>query len=331
MMESIPIRQQAEDQSQAAFLRRFARDVLHGLSMPRKRLPCKYLYDDAGSRLFSQIMNLAEYYPARCELEIFQTHKAALANLFGGPPLNLVELGAGDGTKTRALIEQMRTKKTDFTYVPIDISRAAIDCVSDRFSRWFPGLRTRGITADYLAGLKWLSGQNHCRNIVLFLGSSIGNFSAPGREAFLKNLRGVINNGDCVLIGFDLAKDIDVMRRAYNDSQGVTAAFNKNILTRINRELEANFDPGRFRFYSTWDVNARAVQSYLISTCEQRVHIRRLSRSFDFSAWEAIHTESSHKFTRHQIREMAARNGFAAESEFTDSAGYFTDCLWRAA
>lgn len=329
-MESIPIVQQAEDESQAAFLHQFARDVRHGLSLPRKRLPCKYLYDDAGSRLFSRIMDLAEYYPARCELEIFQTHKAALTDLFGGPPLNLVELGAGDGTKTRVLIGQMRARKTDFTYVPIDISRAAVDCVSDRFSRWFPGLRTRGITADYLAGLKWLSGQNHCRNIVLFLGSSIGNFPDRGREAFLKNLREALNTGDGVLIGFDLVKDIAVMTRAYNDARGITAAFNKNILTRINRELEADFDPGRFRFYSTWDADARAVQSYLISTCAHQVHIGRLSQSFGFSAREAIHTESSHKFTRHQTREMAARNGFAVAAEFTDSAGYFADCLWRA-
>ena len=330
-MGSIPIRQQAEDESQAAFPGRFAQDVLHGLSLPQKRLPCKYLYDDTGSLLFSRIMDLAEYYPTRCELEIFQTNKAALADLFGGPPLNLVELGAGDGTKTRVLIGQMHARKTDFTYVPIDISRAAIDCVSDRFSRWFPGLRTRGITADYLAGLKWLSGQNHCRNIVLFLGSSIGNFSARSREACLKNLRGSVNTGDCVLIGFDLVKDIAVMTRAYNDALGITAAFNKNILTRINRELEADFDPGLFRFYSTWDADASAVQSYLISTCAHQVHIGRLSRSFDFSAWEAIHTESSHKFTRHQIRELAARNGFAVAAEFTDGAGYFTDCLWRAA
>ncbi|MCF8035887.1 MAG: L-histidine N(alpha)-methyltransferase [Desulfobacteraceae bacterium] len=330
-MESIPIQQQAEGESKAAFLRRFARDVRNGLSLPRKRLPCKYLYDDTGSRLFSQIMDLTEYYPARCELEIFQMHKAALADLFGGPPLNLVELGAGDGTKTRVLIGQMRARKTDFTYVPIDISRAAVDCVSGRFSRWFPGLRTRGITADYLAGLKWLSGQNHCRNIVLFLGSSIGNFPARDREAFLRNLRQSLNTGDCVLIGFDLVKDIAVMTRAYNDAEGITAAFNKNILTRINRELEADFDPGLFRFYSTWDADARAVQSYLVSTCAHQVHIRGLRRSFDFSAREAIHTESSHKFTRHQIRELAARNGFAVAAEFTDDAGYFTDCLWRAA
>ena len=159
----------------------------------------------------------------------------------------------------------------------------------------------------------------------------VSNFPARDREAFLRNLREALNAGDCVLIGFDLVKDIEVMTRAYNDAEGITAAFNKNILTRINRELAADFDPGRFRFYSTWDVEACAVQSYLISTCAHQVHIGRLSQSFGFSAREAIHTESSHKFTRHQTREMAARNGFTVAAEFTDGAGYFTDCLWRAA
>lgn len=329
-MESMTKSQQAEEESQTAFCRRFAQDVLHGLSMPRKRLPCKYLYDDAGSRLFSQIMDLAEYYLARCEVEIFETRGAELMDFFADPPLNLVELGAGDGTKTRVLIEHIRHRETDFTYVPIDISRAAVSGISDRFGRWFPGLRTRGITADYLEGLKWLSGQNHCRNIVLFLGSTVGNFSPRGREEFLKNLRASVNAGDWLLIGFDLVKDIDVMIRAYNDARGVTAAFNKNILIRMNRELGANFDPGRFRFYSTWDVDACAVQSYLVSTCAQEVYISSLGRGFDVSAWEAIHTESSYKFTRQQTRELAAKTGFAVAVELTDNAEYFMDALWRA-
>lgn len=311
-------------------LMRFAEDVFYGLSQPVKRLPCKYIYDAEGSALFSRIMDLPEYYPTRCEMEIFETRRSELAEALGGAASKVVELGAGDGQKTCILIETLLDRKCDFTYVPLDISEDAVNGLADRFSCEYPGLPVNGIISDYFEGLKWLSGQDHCRNIILFLGSTIGNFTPHGCRHFLKNLRRAINPGDMVLIGFDMVKEIDVIVRAYNDPEGVTAEFNRNILRRINRELDGEFDLDGFRYYSTWDVNSRTVQSYQVSCRRQRVRIGRLARAFEFHPWEPIHTESSHKFTQEEISRLASENGFAVTARFFDSRRYFLDCLWQA-
>jgi L-histidine Nalpha-methyltransferase len=313
-----------------ASVRQFAHHVFSGLSRSAKRLSSKYIYDEAGSRLFSRITELPEYYPTACETEIFERHKSLLSKLFGQTACNIVELGAGDGRKTRILIEELLGRTCDFTYVPIDISGAAVDDLSNRFSRHYPGLCIRGIVSDYFAGLKWLANQNHRRKIVLFLGSTIGNFGPLSRLAFLENLRRSIDKGDLVLIGFDLVKDIDIIVRAYNDAQGVTADFNKNILHRINRELDGDFKPDRFRYLSFWDGSSSAIQSYLISARRQQVHIGKLDYTFAFDAWESIHTESSHKFTPTQIAGMAVETGFVVEAEYYDSRQFFVDSLWRA-
>lgn len=310
--------------------RQFAEDVAYGLSQPEKRLPCKYIYDDVGSELFSRIMELPEYYPTQCEMEIFATHKSDLAKIFGHTGFNIVELGAGDGQKTRVLIDELLDRTCDFTYVPLDISEAAVNGISDRFADDFPKLSINGIVSDYFEGLRWLADQNHCRNVVLFLGSTIGNFTTQGRSMFLKNLRRSINTGDLVLIGFDLVKEIDTLVRAYNDSQGVTAAFNQNILKRINSELDADFDLDNFIYYSTWDAVSRAIKSYQVSSRRQEVHIGKIGQTFEFEPLEAVHTESSHKFNQDQIATLAGRNGFAIEACYTDARQYYMDCLWRA-
>lgn len=308
---------------------RFAEDVLRGLSMAQKSLPCKYIYDDFGTELLSRIMTLPEYYPARCETEILQAHGASIAEKAGKGPLNVVELGAGDGTKTRRLVESLMAAGTCFTYVPIDISGAAVRRCQEQMSREFPGLSVRGMVCDYFEGLKWLSGQNHSRNVALFLGSTIGNFAPPARRGFLDNLRRSLNPGDMVLIGFDLVKDTDVMVRAYNDAQGVTAQFNKNILARINRELGGTFDLDGFRYFSDWDAASGAIQSFLVSRRPQKVGIEALSRSFAFKPAEAIHTESSYKFTLPRIRMIAAQSGFSISGSYLDSRSWFADLLFH--
>lgn len=308
----------------------FARDVLNGLSQPRKSLPCKYIYDDAGTDLFSRITTLPEYYPTRCEAEILETHGGLLAETVGGGPVNLVELGAGDGAKTRILIPVLMHTCSALTYVPLDISGAAVRQCSQNLSRVYPDLRVRGMVSDYFDGLKWLSGQNHSTNVVLFLGSTIGNFRPQARKRFLANLRKSVNTGDLALIGFDLVKDVDVMTRAYNDCQGVTARFNKNILVRINRELGGDFDPEDFRYFSTWDARSCGMHSYLDSRRTQKVRVKALDETFAFESGETIHTESSYKFTLPQVRKLALDSGFVIEDDYLDSGGWFADCLWRA-
>lgn len=308
----------------------FAGDVLNGLSQPRKSLPCKYIYDDAGSELFSRITTLPEYYPSRCEAEILETHGELLAETIGAGRVNLVELGAGDGAKTRILIPRLMDTCSSLTYVPLDISGAAVRQCSQNLCRLFPDMQVRGMVSDYFDGLKWLSDQNHSTNVVLFLGSTIGNFPPKDRNSFLINLRKSVGTGDMALIGFDLVKDVDVMTRAYNDCQGVTAGFNKNILVRINRELGGDFDPEGFRYFSAWDALSCGMHSYLVSRRAQKVRIEALDETFAFESGEVIHTESSYKFTLPQVRKLASDSGFVIEDKYLDSGSWFADCLLRA-
>ncbi len=308
----------------------FSEDVLRGLSRSVKALPCKYIYDENGSQLFCRIMELPEYYPTRCETELLEMHKDSIGSLIAGERCNLVELGAGDGKKTKILLEQFLKMGIDFQYYPVDISETAVKQLSSELNDKFPTLEMNGLVSDYFDGLRWLSGQNHARTVVLFLGSNIGNFSPQEAEAFLIRLRDSLNYGDLVLIGFDLKKaDIGLILRAYNDSSGITEQFNLNILRRINAELGGNFDIGKFRYLSTWDTESNAVKSYLVSTCDQIVYIEGLNRSFCFRAGERLHTESSHKFSEHELSRMAEEVGFDVIRNFRDSQKYFANTLWK--
>ncbi len=309
---------------------RFAHDVLIGLSQPNKSLPCKYIYDDNGSDLFCKIMVLPEYYLTDCEMNVLSTHRERISNLIGNEHCNLIELGAGDGTKTKILIDHLLENDHDIQYCPVDISESAVTDLSEHLSLQYPRLEINGLVTDYFEGLKWLSRQDSSRNVVLFLGSNIGNFSPDESISFLKHLRASINNGDYLLIGFDLKKDIDMMVRAYNDSQGITEQFNTNILSRINRELGGEFDLDRFRYRSIWDEHCNAIKSYQVSSRDQEVHIRDLNTTFTFDENEPIHTESSHKFTIDQCTGMAKATGFSVVEHFFDEQHYFVDSLWIA-
>jgi dimethylhistidine N-methyltransferase len=310
--------------------RQFAHDVLQGLSQTHKSIPCKYIYDERGSELFCKIMELPEYYLTECEKNSLDIHKDVISDMIGCGHSNLIELGAGDGMKTKILIRHLLERDHDFQYCPIDISESAIVNLSLCLNKEYPGLKIKGLVTDYFQGLTWLSKQNHSKNIVLFLGSNIGNFSPREAIDFLKHLRSSINKGDYLLIGFDLKKDIDVMVKAYNDAQGITEQFITNILSRINSELGGEFDLDCFRYVSNWDDSSSAIKSYLISTCDQKVHIRHLNRSFAFNHGEVIHTESSYKFTTDQCSIMAKEAGFDIVENYFDNRNYFVDSLWIA-
>jgi L-histidine N-alpha-methyltransferase len=320
---------QPHDVQAAKSHQEFALDVLLGLSRSPKALPSKYFYDAEGNRLFQKIMELPEYYLTECEFEIFQNHKDRIGELIGSGRFNLVELGAGDGQKTRVLIDHFLERGLDFRYIPIDICEEALKELLQELQEYSPPLHIEGLVSEYFVGLKWLSNQIHDKNVVLFLGSNIGNFSHSEARVFLYSLWNALNDEDYVLIGFDLKKDIHRLTVAYNDSQGITAAFNLNLLRRINRELGGNFDLDQFRYYSAYNVYSGAVESFLISLREQTVYVETLNQSFSFEAWEPVHTEYSHKYLVSDIVELAEETGYEIIEQSYDSKRYFVDSLWQ--
>lgn len=304
-------------------------EVLNGLSKYPKRLSSKYFYDDEGSKIFSKITDVEEYYLTNCEYETLDTHKEDIAKLLENEKFNFIELGAGDGKKTKILLNHFLDKKLDFDYIPIDISKGAMDDLVSNLKKEMPTLSTKGIVADYFQGIKWLSQNNNRKNLVLFLGSNIGNFSKPDAFVFLRSLWNSLNNEDYLLIGFDLKKDIDKLLWAYNDSKNVTRDFNLNLLKRINKELGGNFDCNKFTFFATYNAISGAMESYIVSLEDQSVYIEELEQSFTFKAWEPIHTEYSYKYTASDINDLASHTGYSVEKQYSDSKKYFVDSIWK--
>jgi len=327
-------------------LSQFASDVLAGLSATPRQLSSKYFYDDEGSRLFQEIMKLPEYYLTRCELEIFETQAGKILDsfLYGIRPdesiippsairnlqsLDLIELGAGDGTKTAVLVSQFLERKVDLTYSPIDISLKALDELTSKFTRQFTQLRIEPRQGDYFNILRSLKGDGRRRKVLMFLGSNIGNFTRDQSIDFFRSLRAVMNENDLLFVGFDLLKDPHLIQRAYDDSAGVTAEFNLNLLRRINRELGADFDLAKWSHYAVYRPVECAARSFLISREQQTVRIEALGRSFEFEQWEAVFMEISQKYNPRMIEDLARDSGFEIKQNFFDSRNYYCDSLWK--
>ena len=309
-----------------------ARHVATGLRQIPKALSSMYFYDDAGSQLFQQIMDLPEYYPTRAEFAIFREHGPAIAAALsppGGGPFALLELGAGDGTKTKLLLRELLQTGPDFTYAPVDISAGAMAGLVAALQQELPALHVVPVVADYATALGQLRTRPGSK-AVLFLGSNIGNFGPAERLDFLRQLAAPLAPADRLLIGFDLQKDPRRIRAAYDDAQGVTAAFNLNLLTRLNRELGADFDLAHWQHYTDYSPLNGAVRSFLVSTRAQQVHLAGLDETFDFAAWEVIHTENSYKFTIPQIEALAAEAGLRVVATFSDPAADFADVVLAA-
>jgi L-histidine Nalpha-methyltransferase len=311
-----------------------SRHVREGLQRPFKALSSMYFYDDEGSRLFQQIMALPEYYPTRTEFALLTHHQAAIAAELRPQnpeePFFLLELGAGDGLKTKILLRQLLETGAHFTYVPVDISAAALDGLAASLQAELPALRVEPVVADYADALRLMASRPG-RKAVLFLGSNIGNFSPDDRHQFLQHLALPLTPDDRLLVGFDLQKDPRQIRAAYDDSQGVTAAFNFNLLHRLNRELGADFDLAHWQHYTDYDPLSGAVRSFLVSTRAQTVQFAALGWAVEFAAWEMIHTENSYKFTRPAIAEAARAAGLQVQHIFTDEQDFFADVMLRPA
>ena len=278
-----------------------------------------------------EIMKLPEYYPTRAEMKIFTEQKDAIFSAFtkDASGIEMIELGAGDGAKTAVLLEYFLSKDLDLSYSPIDISQEANDTLEARFKEKFPELRIDPHTGDYFEVLGSLKNGEGRRKVLMFLGSNIGNFQQNRALEFFKSLRSVMNDNDLLFVGFDMQKDPRVIVAAYDDSQGVTAAFNLNLLTRINRELGADFDLSRFSHYAQYRPVECAARSFLISREKQTVHIAALDRSFEFDQWEPIFMEISQKYTREMIEELATGSGFSVEAEFVNNDDFYQNSLWK--
>ena len=308
----------------------FLADVLSGLSSEPKKLSSKYFYDKKGDELFQQIMELDEYYLTKAEYEIFETHKDTILDIFksGANEFRLIEFGAGDGYKTKVLLEYFIESQTAFEYKPIDISQNALDQLKTDLNGNIPKLNITAEQGDYFQVLKRLPKINHKKNIILFLGSNIGNFTLSEVESFLTAIRDKIFKDDLLFLGLDLKKNPDKILKAYSDSEGVTRDFNLNLLNRINRELNANFNIEAFEHYATYNpVNGECI-STLISTEEQEVVVD--NQKFIFGQWEPIHTEISRKFSLKQIEKIATKCGFVIEKNLMDKNEYFVDSIWKA-
>ena len=310
---------------------KIASDVLNGLTSTPKYLLPKYFYDDEGSRIFTDIMGMPEYYLTRCEKEILTSQKEALTKEFvkGNPQhIELIELGSGDGLKTKVLLRHMLLRDVSFSYTPVDISADANEKLVAGLAAEMPNLNVIPRTGDYFEVMKSLNGHPGTRRIVLFLGSNIGNFSSEQRDLFLGQFSSFLNKGDKVLMGFDLKKSPRVILKAYNDPHGHTRRFNINLLLRLNRELDADFDPDYFEHHASYDPITGATKSYLISTITQSIQFKKLKLTFHFKQWEPIFMEVSNKFDLATISNLARDFGFEVESNFFDRKKYFVDTLW---
>jgi dimethylhistidine N-methyltransferase len=296
-------------------------EVIHGLSQDQKRIPPKFFYDRRGSRLFDAITELPEYYPTRTEIGILHSHGAEMAEVVGRGAL-LVELGSGSSLKIRCLLEALEPA----VYVPVDISRDHLMESATKLAASFPGLEVHAACADYSVPFGLPVEPNGHDLAAFFPGSSIGNFDPADARHFLERIGTLVGPGGKLLIGVDLVKDSRTLHAAYNDAQGVTADFNLNLLRRINRELEGDFDLATFEHNAFFNADESRIEMHLVSRIEQTVRVA--GRGFAFRAGESIHTESSYKYTIEGFQALARQAGFEAARCWTDTKQLFSvHCL----
>jgi L-histidine N-alpha-methyltransferase len=311
-------------------LSEFASDVVIGLSQPgQKELPSKYLYDEVGSALFDVICVLPEYGLSRAGMRTLSHHAGDIVDLLPSPVI-VAELGSGSGQKTRLLLEAL-ARKQRVNYYPIDISGSALSRCQQELGQ-IDRVSIVGFERAYLDGLQEVAARRREgeRIFLLFLGSTIGNFDRPAGDQFLREVRAILHEGDALLLSTDLEKPEDMLKLAYDDPAGVTAAFNKNLLARINRELAADFDLSRFEHVVRYDESERRIEMHLRSTEWQRITIRKAGFGFYLREGETIWTESSHKYDLKEVVEMGERTGYRCAGQWIDSEWRFAQNLFFA-
>ncbi len=307
----------------------FAKDVAEGLLATPKTLPSKYFYDAAGDDLFIQIMDLPEYYLTRAEMEIFRDQTDALIQALGqvpDQPFELIELGAGDGQKTFYLLKGLLAAGYDFTYVPVDISSNVLEHLQRYLADKLPDLNIRTEQGDYFKRLKVLQ-ETDLPRVILYLGSNLGNLTDDKSKAFMEKISRRLTAGDRLILGVDKKKSADIVLPAYNDSAGITSAFNLNLLTRINRELGGEFDLAQFRHAPEYDEENGIATSFIESTADQDIKIGTIGKTVHFGKGEKIKVEISRKYDLPIIRKIIADTPFEIETVFKDSRSYYLDIV----
>lgn len=311
-------------------LKQFAADVDAGLSANPKRLSSKYFYDQRGDELFQMIMGMPSYYLTDCEYEVFSMHKQQMLELFSSDTesFRLIEFGAGDGFKTKLLLRHFLQQGALFSYMPIDISANVLDILCHDLQTEMPELVTEPMALEYFEALKQIPQSQGVRNVVLFLGSNMGNFTGDLATDFLSKLAAGLNRNDMLMVGLDLKKDPAVILNAYNDAEGITRAFNLNLLTRMNRELGANFDIDAFQHWPIYNPLTGETKSFLISRKNQEIQINATGKSYQLAQWEPIQMELSQKYDLDMISEMSSAGGFTVKQHFYDCKHWFVDSVW---
>ncbi|MEN5232720.1 L-histidine N(alpha)-methyltransferase [Sphingobacterium faecium] len=310
-------------------IHKFLKEVLEGLKNSPKKLSSKYFYDSIGDNLFQQIMAMQTYYLTNCELDIFKNKTADIAHSIKADkePFDLIELGAGDAMKSSYLLRHLIDQDVNFSYMPIDISGNILSLLKTNLNKSIPNLEINCLKGEYFEMIDQATALSSRRKVVLFLGSNIGNMELEEATQFCTSLRQKLNVGDYLVMGFDLKKHPQTILNAYDDPTGITAKFNLNLLARINRELEANFDLNLFEHYQTYDPLNGACRSYLISLAAQQVIID--NQQISFLENEPIYMEISQKFSDNDIRQLAHQSGFSPISELYDSKNWFVDVIWQ--
>ncbi|TDG36004.1 L-histidine N(alpha)-methyltransferase [Pedobacter changchengzhani] len=307
----------------------FFNDVIVGLTAEPKSLSSKYFYDERGDAIFQQIMEMEEYYLTNAEMEIFVSQSAAICEAIakGDEAFDLIELGAGDATKSIHLLKALINRDLDFSYLPIDISAHVIEDLEANLPLQLPKLKIKGFNGDYFEMLSQANKYSNRRKVVLFMGANIGNMSVEDAQLFCEKLRKNLSKDDLLLVGFDLKKNPSQILAAYNDKNGITKSFNLNLLARMNRELQADFEVDNFDHYACYDPQSGACKSYLISLAAQTVTIN--DKVIHFQENEYIFMEISQKYALAEVEKLAKFSGFNMTQNFLDDQNYFVDTIWK--
>lgn len=308
----------------------FEIEVKRGLTDFPKHLSSKFFYDKRGDKLFQDIMAMPSYYLTQCEFDILKKHTNAIAESFNGPNgFDLIELGAGDGKKTKILLRYLSAQAFDFEYLPIDISQNVLDELEASLKDELPKVQVKPQQGTYFKTLDHLASYDARKKVILMLGSNIGNLLHENTIAFLKNIQASMKDKDLLFMGFDQKKNPQTILDAYNDKTGITEAFNKNILVRINEELEGNFDTDSFLHWEAYDPETGTAKSFLVSKIAQEVHIKALDLSVHFEAWESIHTEISQKYDDSVVEWIAEEAGLEISTWFMDEQGFYRNYIFK--
>lgn len=320
-----------QENSSTILKTQFEEEVFQGLTAYPKYLSSKYFYDKKGDALFQDIMAMPEYYLTNSEFDILQEHKEEIATLFSGTTdnFNLIELGAGDGKKTKILLEYLSENDIPFKYLPIDISQNVLDQLEQSVHLNLPKVPIEPLQGTYFEALKTVDSNPDTRKVILFLGSNIGNLLHDQAIDFLRNIQQLMQPNDLIFMGFDQKKNPQTILDAYNDKTGITEAFNKNILTRINDELAANFNLDNFLHWEVYDPETGTAKSYLVANKDQVVTIEALGITVNFAAWETIHTEISQKYDDNVVNWLATKAGLDVVTEFADTRGFYKNYVFK--